>query len=119
MLADVARRRTAPDPEPPSRTSSCPGQCAGRPCFPEDGEGGVVMIAYATDEDVAIRAPADFAALCPKDQVLAAGTDGLFLPSDPWTLRSPSVDFAASGLMPGQVIRLAGPAAGGLMASLA
>lgn len=69
------------------------------------------MIAYATDEDVAIRAPADFQALCPKDQVVAAGADGLFLPTDPWTLRSPSVNFAEAGLLPGQMIRLTGPAA--------
>lgn len=71
------------------------------------------MITYATDEDVALRAPADFLALCPRDQVVAAGPDGLFLASDPWTLRSPAVDFAAAGLAPGQVARLAGqPAAG-------
>ena len=66
------------------------------------------MIAYATDEDIAIRAPADFLALCPKDQVVVAGFDGVFLPSDPWTLRSPSVNFAEAGLSPGQVVRLAG-----------
>ena len=71
------------------------------------------MMTYVTDEDVALRAPADFLALCPKDQVVAAGTDGLFLPSDPWTLRSPSVDFAGAGLAPGQVARLAGPPAFG------
>ena len=70
------------------------------------------MIAYATDEDLAIRAPADFLALCPKDQVVAAGADGLFLPDDPWTLRSPSVNFAGVGASPGQVIRLTGQAFG-------
>lgn len=66
------------------------------------------MIVYATDEDLAIRAPADFLAICPRDQVLVAGLDGLFLTTDPWTLRSPSVDFAGAGLTPGQIIRLAG-----------
>ena len=66
------------------------------------------MIAYATDEDLAIRAPADFLALCPKDQVVAAGSDGLFLPDDPWTLRSPSINFAEVGASPGQVVRLTG-----------
>ena len=66
------------------------------------------MIAYATDEDVAIRAPADYLALCPKDQVSVAGTDGLFLPSDLWTLRSPSINFIGAGLIPGQVVRLSG-----------
>ena len=70
------------------------------------------MIAYATDEDLAIRAPADFLALCPKDQVVAAGSDGLFLPDDPWTLRSPSVNFAVVGASPGQVVRLTGQAFG-------
>ena len=64
------------------------------------------MTTYATDEEVAIRAPADFLALCPKDQTLTFGTDGVFLASDPWTLRSPSVNFAATGLLPGQVVRL-------------
>jgi len=71
------------------------------------------MIVYATDEDIAIRAPADYLALCPSDQLLASGTDGLFLASDLWTLRSPSVDFAGSGVLPGQVIRLGGAAVAG------
>ena len=31
---------------------------------------------YATDEDIALRASADFAILCPKDQCLAYGNDG-------------------------------------------
>ena len=70
------------------------------------------MIRYATDEDVAIRAPADFLALCPRDQTVAAGRDGVFLPDEPWTLRSPSTDFAAAGIEPGQVVRLAGGAFG-------
>jgi len=66
---------------------------------------------YATDEDVALRAPADFPILCPRDQKLASGTDGSFSPSDPWTLLSPSVDFSACGLAPGQVISLTRPTA--------
>ena len=33
---------------------------------------------YACDEDIALRASADFAILCPKDQCLAYGTDGAF-----------------------------------------
>jgi hypothetical protein len=67
------------------------------------------MIVYATDEDIALRASADFAALCPKDQVLACGSDGVFSSTDPWTLTSVTVDFAAFGLTPGQVARLTKP----------
>jgi hypothetical protein len=64
---------------------------------------------YATDEDIATFAAADFAILCPKDQKLAAGTDGGFGPTDPWTLTSDSVDFSACGLEPGQVVQLTKP----------
>jgi len=67
------------------------------------------MIAYATDEDIALRASADFAALCPRDQTLASGSDGVFAANDPWTLSSASVDFLGFGLGPGQVVRLAKP----------
>ncbi len=67
------------------------------------------MIVLATDEDVALRASADFAALCPKDQVLASGTDGAFAAGAPWTLTSASVNFAATGLAPGSMIRLVRP----------
>jgi hypothetical protein len=62
---------------------------------------------YANDEDIALRASADFAILCPRDQCLAYGTDGAF--SDPWTLTSQSVDFVSNGLTPGQVVRLTQP----------
>ncbi len=67
------------------------------------------MIVYATDEDIALRASSDFSALCPRDQLLASGTDGVFSASDPWTLTSTSVDFNAFGLVPGQVARLSKP----------
>ncbi len=67
---------------------------------------------YATDEDVALRASADFPLLCPRDQKLASGSDGVFLASDPWTLTSASVDFHAQGLAPGQVVQLETPGAG-------
>jgi hypothetical protein len=67
------------------------------------------VIAYATDEDVALFAPSDFARLCPRDQVLAAGTDGLFSASDPWTMQSAVVDFTAAGLAPGHIVLLLGP----------
>lgn len=63
--------------------------------------------AYANDEDIALRASADFALLCPKDQCLAYGTDGVF--SDPWTLTSQSVDFQANGVAPGRIVRLTQP----------
>lgn len=72
------------------------------------------MITYATDEDLAIRAPADWLALCPKDQVVVAGTDGLFLVTDRWTLRSPTVNFADAGLLAGQMVRLGGQSASSL-----
>src|SRR5947199_54246 len=49
---------------------------------------------YATDEDIVLRASADFALLCPRDQKLASGTDGTFMPDDRWTLHSTAVDFA-------------------------
>ncbi len=64
------------------------------------------MIVYASDEDVAIRAPSDFALLCPKDQVLASGGDGAFAAGDRWTLTSATVNFAAAGLAPGQVVQI-------------
>ena len=67
------------------------------------------MTVYATDEDIALRASTDFSALCPRDQLLASGTDGAFLASDPWTLRSTTVNFQAFGLAPGQVVRLTKP----------
>jgi hypothetical protein len=67
------------------------------------------MIVYATDEDIALRASTDFVALCPRDQLLASGVDGVFASTDRWTLTSASVDFAAFGLMPGQVVRLTKP----------
>ena len=65
--------------------------------------------AYANDEDVALRAPADFALLCPRDQKLSAGIDGFFNVSDRWNLRSNSVNFATSGVVAGQVVQLLGP----------
>lgn len=61
---------------------------------------------YATDEDIAIRASADFALLCPRDQKLASGNDGMFTIQDRWTLVSPTVDFQAFGLKFGHVVLL-------------
>lgn len=66
---------------------------------------------YATDEDVALRSSADYTILCPKDQKLAWGNDGVFPAADRWLLASPSVDFLANGLKPGHVVQLTQPAA--------
>ncbi len=68
-----------------------------------------VQILYATDEDLAIRAPTDFGLLSPRDQKLASGIDGVFDPADRWTMRSLTVDFAAQGVTTGQVVQLIGP----------
>ncbi len=67
------------------------------------------MTVFATDEDIALRASADFSALCPRDQMLASGSDGAFLAPDPWTLRSASVDFWGFGVAAGNVARLTKP----------
>jgi hypothetical protein len=64
---------------------------------------------YATDEDVSLRATADFALLCPKDQKLAWGNDGQFSADAPWVLTSPSVNFQAYGVAPGNVVQLTQP----------
>ena len=66
---------------------------------------------YATDEDVAVRSSADFSLLCPRDQKRAWGADGQFAAEDRWVLSSPSVDFAAYGVAPGDVVLLTQPAA--------
>ncbi|WP_169973646.1 hypothetical protein [Tautonia rosea] len=64
---------------------------------------------YASDEDVALLSPSDVGPLFPDDQLIAAGTDGSFDPSDRWTLHSSSVTFTDSGLCPGHVVRLIAP----------
>jgi hypothetical protein len=64
---------------------------------------------YATDEDVAVRCPGDYATLCPSWQQLASGSDGSFDPGSPWTLASASVDFGGQGLSCGNVVQLTGP----------
>jgi hypothetical protein len=68
-----------------------------------------VSSVYATDEDVALRASADFAIICPKDQKLASGSDGTIADSDLWTLTSPTVDFQANGIRPGNIVQLTQP----------
>jgi hypothetical protein len=64
---------------------------------------------YATDEDIALQTPSDFSILCPRDQTLASAGDGVFDPANPWTMLSPSVDFAGRGVQPGHVVQLIGP----------
>src|SRR5277367_3555082 len=67
------------------------------------------VVPYATDEDIALRASADFALLCPRDQKVAAASDGTFSPTNLWTLLSNSVNFTANGVVAGQVVQLLGP----------
>jgi hypothetical protein len=66
---------------------------------------------YATDEDVAVRCPGDYFALCPSWQLLATGTDGAFAasPASPWKLSSSTVNFQTQGLVAGNVVVLTGP----------
>jgi hypothetical protein len=66
---------------------------------------------YAADEDISLRASADFTILCPKDQKLAWGNDGQFSPGQRWSLTSASVDFQACGVAPGHVVQLTQPVA--------
>ena len=54
-----------------------------------------VPTVFATDEDIAVRAGDDYAALCPSSNKLAEGTDGVMDPGTPWDLSSASVDFGA------------------------
>jgi hypothetical protein len=64
---------------------------------------------YCTDEDIAVLCFADYYTLAPKDQVIAVGSDGVFLNTDLWTLNSASVDFNAQQLAVGNVVTLTGP----------
>ncbi len=65
-----------------------------------------VSTLLATDEDVAVRASGDFPILCPKDQKLAYGTDGVFDAGSRWTLTSATVPFSTYGVADGHVIQL-------------
>jgi hypothetical protein len=64
---------------------------------------------YASDEDVAVRAPSDFQVLCPKDVRLASGTDGVFTMGSPWVLSSASNTFDAQGVVAGSVVSVCAP----------
>jgi hypothetical protein len=72
---------------------------------------GDVALLGVTDEDVILEAPMDFAVLCPRDQRLAWGVDGVFASEDRWRLQSASVDFEGQGLTAGSVVQLLGPSA--------
>jgi hypothetical protein len=65
---------------------------------------------FCTDEDIAVRATADFTAIVPVDQLFARGTDGT-IAGDGWTLSSPSANFQTLGLAAGHVVRLTAPKA--------
>lgn len=67
------------------------------------------VVPFATDEDVVIREVTDFVLICPRDQMVASGSDGLLQSVDRWILHSSSVDFAAQGVQPGQAVLLSGP----------
>ena len=64
---------------------------------------------YCTDEDIIVRASGDWTILCPPWQCMASGTDGVFTSGSPWILISASVNFAANGVNPNQVVQLTSP----------
>jgi hypothetical protein len=66
----------------------------------------IATIPCVTDEDIALRASADFELLCPKDQKIACGMDGVIASANLWNLSSATVDFRAVGASPGQIVRL-------------
>ncbi len=65
-----------------------------------------VIKSFASEEQLALRAPADFLAILPLEQAVASGIDGRLSPGDSWTLRSTSVDFQMQGVESGQLVRL-------------
>lgn len=62
---------------------------------------------FCTDEDILIRSSSDFLLMRTLGQRLAGGSDGYFLGSGPWTLRSDSVEFGSYGIPVGSVVVLA------------
>jgi hypothetical protein len=67
---------------------------------------GETLKAYVTAEEIAVRAPGDYAALLGLEPPLASGVDGAFQAGSRWTLRSATVDFAAQGVAAGQLVRI-------------
>lgn len=64
---------------------------------------------YCTDEDILVRAGGDWSTLTPSWQQMAFGSDGVFSSGTPWVLTSATVDFAANGVSPNQVVQLTAP----------
>lgn len=64
---------------------------------------------YCTDEDIAVRIPGDYVALCPPWQVLASGIDGTLSAASPWDLGSASTAFDTAGVGVGNVVHLTKP----------
>lgn len=71
---------------------------------------GFLATVYATDEDLARAASADFLLLLPPGQDVAYGSDGTFSHLSPWSLSSATGDFVNQGLADGQVVLLTLPA---------
>ena len=61
---------------------------------------------YATDEDIAVRDPGNFAELVPADQMIATGTDGVIASGSHWTLTSATASFLAAGVARGHVVAI-------------
>jgi hypothetical protein len=61
---------------------------------------------FAVDEDILLLIDTDYGRLVPDGQKLASGQDGVIPITDPFTLTSSAVDFAALGVAPGRVVRL-------------
>lgn len=64
---------------------------------------------FCSDENIAVRAGGDILSLTPPWQVGSAGTDGAFAAGFPWVLTSATVDFAANGIQPNQIVHLTRP----------
>lgn len=65
-----------------------------------------LSLVYATDEDIVIRAGADFVHICPPDQTIAKGVDGVFGVGNRWLLTSTSTDWIGQGVAAGMVAQL-------------
>jgi hypothetical protein len=64
---------------------------------------------FCSDEDLAVTASADFPLLCPRDQALARGKDGVLSAGNAWLLTSASTNFGLAGVTTGCVVQLVGP----------
>ncbi len=68
-----------------------------------------LAITYASDEDAYAIGGADFGVICPENNLIAKGVDGVFATGDLWTLTSATNDFTAQGAKSGQILQLLGP----------